>query len=95
MLATAISVTAFAAEPVLYALGRPGVLLKMSVLVNGALVALMTWMLDRMGLIGAGWATLIVAVLGALLAAAWTLLTLRASARRVGVAPTLAPEHGG
>ena len=82
VLATAISVTVFAAEPVLYALGRPDVLLKMSVLVNGGLFALMAWMLERMGLIGAGWASVIAAALGALLAAACTLVTLRGSARR-------------
>jgi len=80
VLATAITVTAFAAEPVLYALGRPDVLLKMSVLVNGTLFALMAWMLERMGLIGAGWATVIVALLGALLAVVCTLGTLRTSA---------------
>lgn len=80
VLATAISVTVFAAEPVLYALGRPDVLLKMSVLVNGALVALMAWMLQRMGLVGAGWATVIIAAAGALLAIACTLVTLRGRA---------------
>ncbi len=82
VLATAVSVTVFAAEPVLYALGRPDVLLKMSVLVNGALFALMAWMLREMGLIGAGWASVIVALLGAVLATLCTLLTLRRSAAR-------------
>lgn len=82
VLATAISVTVFAAEPVLYALGRPDVLLKMSVLVNGALVALMAWMLQRMGLVGAGWATVIIASAGAVLAIACTLVTLRGRAAR-------------
>ena len=88
VLATAISVTVFAAEPVLYALGRPDVLLKMSALVNGGLFALMAWMLTRMGLIGAGWASVIAAAAGALLAVACTLATLRGRAAAATAADT-------
>ena len=84
VLATAISVTVFASEPVLYALGRPDVLLKMSVLVNGVLFGLMAWMLQVMGLIGAGWASVATALLGALLSTLCTLATLRRGAARAG-----------
>ncbi|WP_207477029.1 lipopolysaccharide biosynthesis protein [Arenibaculum pallidiluteum] len=82
MLSTAISVTVFAAEPVLYALGRPGVLLGLSVVINGTLFASMAWLLHLMGLIGAGWASVATALLNAVLAAGFTVVTMRATARR-------------
>lgn len=88
VLATAISVTAFPTEPVLYALGRPDVLLKMALLSNGVLCALMVWMLHALGLIGAGWASVIAALGAALLYTACTVATL---ARRAGTPAPAAP----
>lgn len=82
VLATAISVTAFATEAVLYALGRPDILLTLSVLVNGALFALTAGLLQAMGLIGAGWAAVAAALFGVLLSALGTLATLRGAERR-------------
>lgn len=67
VLATALTVAVFPVEPLLYALGRPDLLLKMAFLSNGALCALMAWMLQRHGLIGAGWASVATALASAVL----------------------------
>jgi len=78
--ATALAMTVFPAEPALYALGRPGVLLQISVASNLLLFALMVTLMGRFGLVGAGWAAIASTSLGALLLAASTLLALRAPA---------------
>ena len=68
-LATSIRMLAFAADPVMYALGRPGVPLAVSTASAGLFVAIMVWRLPVDGLAGAGWAFLAMGVLGCLLSA--------------------------
>jgi O-antigen/teichoic acid export membrane protein len=66
-LATSIRMLAFAADPVMYALGRPAVPLAVSTASAGLFVAIMVWRLPLDGLAGAGWAFLAMGVLGCLL----------------------------
>jgi O-antigen/teichoic acid export membrane protein len=68
-LATSIRMLAFAADPVMYALGRPSVPLAVSTASAGLFVAIMVWRLPIDGLTGAGWAFLAMGVLGCLLSA--------------------------
>ena len=68
-LATSIRMLAFAADPVMYALGRPAVPLAVSTTSAGLFVAIMVWRLPLDGLAGAGWAFLAMGVLGCLLSA--------------------------
>jgi O-antigen/teichoic acid export membrane protein len=75
-IATSIRMLAFAADPVMYALGRPAVPLAVSTASAGLFVAIMVWRLPIDGLAGAGWAFLAMGVLGCLLAAlaAWRMV---------------------
>jgi O-antigen/teichoic acid export membrane protein len=76
VVAAAISMLVFAAEPVLYALGRPGTLLAISIAGNGLLFALMLILMPRLELPGAGWAAVGAAALSACLLAGATFLSL-------------------
>ena len=93
VMGAALSMAVFPAEPTLYALGRPDLLLKISIASNLLLFSLMVVLIRQFGLSGAGWASIGAASLGAILLTATTLLALRDRARRdarVQLAP--APE---
>lgn len=64
---TTIRVLAFPADPIMFALGRPGVPLAVAIVSALLFVALMVWRLPIDGLIGAGWAFVGMGLLGALL----------------------------
>jgi len=78
-LATSIRVLAFAAEPIMYALGRPGVALAISLTSAALFVAIMIWRLPIDGLVGAGWAFLGMGIVAGLLSA---VAAIRMIARR-------------
>ncbi len=75
-IATTIRVLAFAADPMMYALGRPEVPLLLSVTSAALFVAIMLWRLPLDGLPGAGWAFIGMGVLGSILSAlaAWRMI---------------------
>lgn len=70
--ATTIKVTVFAAEPVLYAVGRPDVLFALSLVTGALFVGILFWRLPIDGLSGAGWSFIgmdgVFALLSALIA---------------------------
>ena len=74
--ATSIRVSAFAADPVMYALGRPEIPLLLSIASAGLFVAILLWRLPIDGLPGSGWAFMGMGALGGTLSAlaAWRMI---------------------
>lgn len=64
---TSIRVLAFAAEPVMYAMGRPQTPLIISIVTTVLFVGIMYWRLPIDGLNGAGWAFIGIGIAGAVL----------------------------
>ena len=77
--ATTLSVSVFAAEPMMNALGRPGGPLITSLIANLAFLALLLWRLPRDGLIGAGWAYVAAAAITTVLSCALGWATWKAA----------------
>ncbi|SFR82098.1 Membrane protein involved in the export of O-antigen and teichoic acid [Sphingomonas jatrophae] len=78
--ATSLRVLAFAADPVMYAFGRPSVPLRIAAVSSGLFVLLMLWRLPLDGLIGAGWAFMGMSVVGALLSTVFAVRMVRRAA---------------
>jgi O-antigen/teichoic acid export membrane protein len=76
-LATTIRVVAFAADPILYALGKPQVALFIAISTTLLFLAAMVWRIPSDGLMAAGWAYLAMNIAGALLSigVAWLFLS--------------------
>lgn len=68
-LGTSIRVLAFAADPIMYALGRPGYPLVLSLISAVLFIAVMVWRLPIDGAAGAGWAFLVMGATSGLLSA--------------------------
>jgi O-antigen/teichoic acid export membrane protein len=84
---TSIRVLAFAADPIMYALGRPGIPLILSLTSALLFVTVMIWRLPIDGLPGAGWAFLAMGTMNGLLSAlAAALLIKREQARDHNIA---------
>jgi len=75
---TSIRVSAFAADPLMFALGRPGTPLMLGALSTALFVAVLVWRLPIDGLAGAGYAFVAMGAAGAALSAT-------AAARRIGI----------
>lgn len=80
--AMAITVLASAVEPTLYALGRPGLLLKVSLAGNAVFLVLLPLLLGAYGLIGSGYAALGAALLTTILLLAAAVAAVNRAERR-------------
>lgn len=69
-MATTISVSVFATEPTMHALGRPTQPLVIAIIANLAFLALLLWRVPLDGLVGAGWAYLAAGVITTVLSIA-------------------------
>ena len=91
--ATAISIFGVALDPVFFAMGRPDVMLRVSVIVAALNLVLVVLFAAAWGLIGVGWASLVSTVVGM---AVLTMLALARLAKRVhGEDDAAAREHQG
>jgi O-antigen/teichoic acid export membrane protein len=91
--ATAISIFGVALDPVFFAMGRPEVMLWVSVIVAALNLVLVVLFAAAWGLIGVGWASLVSTVVGM---AVLTMLALARLAKRVhGEDDAAAREHQG
>ncbi len=80
--ATTLRVTVFAANPVIYALGRPDIAVVLSLLTGGLFVAVLFWRLPIDGLAGAGWAFIAMDGAVALLSGAVAIFMVQKASRR-------------
>jgi len=80
--ATTISVSVFATEPVMHALGRPTPPLVIAVAANLVFLALLLWRVPLDGLVGAGWAYLAAGLITTVLSIALVWVTWKSLADR-------------